>query len=89
LRQRNDELRRTRHGVLTTMTTTMIDATSTVDDLVTAYPMVTRAFIARRMHCVGCELARFETIASAARHYGASVEVLLADIRELAGGAHA
>ena len=62
-----------------------IDGTSRVDEVVSAHPSTARAFIARRMHCVGCEIARFESIADTARLYGLNLEPLLGELRTLAG----
>ena len=41
-----------------------------VADLLAARPFAARVFIARRMGCVGCAFAPFETISEAARAYG-------------------
>ena len=56
-----------------------------------AYPQTTRVFIHRRMHCPGCAMAPFITIAEAAASYAVGVEDLIADLRaavagEVAGG---
>lgn len=41
-----------------------------VADVLAANPFTARVFIARRMGCVGCTFAPFETISEAARAYG-------------------
>ena len=41
-----------------------------VADVLAATPLAARVFIARRMACVGCAFAPFETISEAARAYG-------------------
>lgn len=41
-----------------------------VADVLAANPLAARVFIARRMGCVGCTFAPFETISEAARAYG-------------------
>jgi hybrid cluster-associated redox disulfide protein len=41
-----------------------------VSDVLAARPVLARAFIERRMGCVGCAFAPFETVAEAARAYG-------------------
>jgi hybrid cluster-associated redox disulfide protein len=41
-----------------------------VSDVLAISPAAARVFIDRRMACVGCAFARFETIAEAARSYG-------------------
>jgi len=58
---------------------------SVVDDVVTSFPSTARVFVDRRMHCVGCEVSRFETLAGAARVYQQSLEPLLDDLRAAAG----
>jgi hybrid cluster-associated redox disulfide protein len=61
-----------------------ITDTSIVDDIVTRFPATARVFVDRRMHCVGCEVSRFETLAGAARIYQQPIEPLLADLRAAA-----
>ena len=39
-------------------------------DVLASNPAVARVFIDRRMGCVGCAFARFETVTEAARVYG-------------------
>ena len=41
-----------------------------VADVLAARPSAARVFISRRMGCVGCAFAPFETISEAARAYG-------------------
>jgi len=67
--------------------TETIGDTSVVDDVVTRFPTTARVFVSRRMHCVGCEVSRFETLAGAARVYRQPLEALLADLRAAAGQA--
>ena len=50
----------------------------------TRYPTTARVFIQHRMHCVGCEMARFETIANACRIYGQPLDEVLAELRSAA-----
>jgi hybrid cluster-associated redox disulfide protein len=59
----------------------IITADALVDDVVSQFPATARVFVARRMLCVGCALAPFETLAEASRAYGQSVEPLLSDLR--------
>lgn len=44
-------------------------------------PRLVRLFLDRRMACPGCPMARFETLADAARHHGVDGEELLAAVR--------
>jgi hybrid cluster-associated redox disulfide protein len=62
-----------------------IKGTSVVDEVVTRFPTTALVFVGRRMHCVGCEVSRFETLAGAARVYRQPLEALLADLRAAAG----
>jgi hybrid cluster-associated redox disulfide protein len=41
-----------------------------VTDVLAAHPAAARVFIERRMGCVGCAFAPFETVAEVARVYG-------------------
>ena len=64
-----------------------ITSSSIVDDVVTRFPSTARVFIGRRMHCVGCEVSCFETLAGAAHIYHQVLDPLLADLRDAAGQA--
>jgi len=64
-----------------------ITVSSIVDDVVTRFPATARVFISRRMHCVGCEVSRFETLTGAAHIYHQALDPLLADLRDAAGQA--
>jgi hybrid cluster-associated redox disulfide protein len=48
--------------------------------LLTRRPGAAGVLVSRGMHCIGCAIARFETIAEACAIYGVSVEQLLLDI---------
>jgi hybrid cluster-associated redox disulfide protein len=72
---------------VTTQATETINSTSAVDEVVTRFPTTARVFVGRRMHCVGCDVSRFETLAGAARVYRQPLEPLLADLRAAAGQA--
>jgi hybrid cluster-associated redox disulfide protein len=61
-----------------------ISSTSVVDEVVTRFPATARVFIRRRMHCVGCDVSRFETVGGAAKLYHQPLEPLLADLRSAA-----
>jgi hybrid cluster-associated redox disulfide protein len=61
-----------------------ITATTTIDDLVTNHPASAQVFIRRRMHCVGCEVDRFHTIADACRIYDQPLTRVLAELRRVA-----
>lgn len=76
MRQRPPEREREEAGQIT--------ADLTVDEVVTRFPAAARVFIRRRMPCVGCDLAHFETIAEVCRIYGQASRAVLAELREAA-----
>lgn len=49
-------------------------------DLMAAWPQVIPTLLDRHMACVGCDMARFETLADAALIYGLDLHNLLADL---------
>lgn len=49
-------------------------------DLMAIWPQVIPTLLERHMACVGCDMARFETLADAARIYGLDLRHLLADL---------
>jgi hybrid cluster-associated redox disulfide protein len=53
---------------------------TTIADLVAACPAAARILVGHRMHCVGCDVAAFETIAGACAVYGVAVEDVFAEI---------
>ena len=50
------------------------------------WPATARVFIRRKMACVGCIMAPFQTLAAAARSYGIAESELLEEMREVASG---
>jgi hybrid cluster-associated redox disulfide protein len=50
--------------------------TMTVSGVLAARPAAARVFIERRMRCVGCTFAPFDTIADVARAYGMDCDEL-------------
>ena len=51
-----------------------------VDDVMTAIPVTIRVFMTHRMHCVGCAVGRFHTIADACRAHGIDLAAFMAEI---------
>lgn len=47
-------------------------------------PQGARVFLAHRMACVGCSLAKFDTLADAARAYGLPLDGFLHELDDLA-----
>lgn len=66
-----------------------IGADSIIEDVLTASPLTALVFIRWRMHCVGCSLARFETIAEACRVYCRPVDAFVAELQAAADGSDA
>lgn len=61
-----------------------ITANTTIDEVVTRHPGTARVFIRRQMHCVGCQVDRFHTLAEACRIYGQPLGPFLAQLRRIA-----
>jgi len=64
-----------------TQTNTAISAESLVAETMRAFPGTTAVFLHRRMHCPGCHMAAFMTIAEAAASYGLAADDLVKDLR--------
>lgn len=52
----------------------------TVAAILARQPRAARLLLDRGMHCVGCAIAPYETIAEACAIYGVSLEALLLDL---------
>ncbi|HEX7009520.1 MAG TPA: DUF1858 domain-containing protein [Phycisphaeraceae bacterium] len=61
-----------------------IDPQMTVDQVLERHPQAARVFVDRRMACVGCPIAAFETVEEVARAYGEDPDTLLAALRACA-----
>lgn len=65
----------------------LLTSSTTIAELLAGHPVAARVLVDRRMHCVGCELAPFETLGDACAVYGIAVDELVADIqRAIAAG---
>jgi len=53
----------------------------TVAEIMDAYPQTISVFVERKMICVGCAMADFDTLSDAATNYGITVEQLLEELR--------
>ncbi len=60
----------------------LIPESTSVADLLKQHPESARIFVRHRMACVGCEMACFETIESAARIYQVPLDILLRELNE-------
>jgi hybrid cluster-associated redox disulfide protein len=57
-----------------------------VEEIMGRWPATARVFIRRKMACVGCIMAPFQTLAAAAQAYGVPEQELLAEIKAAAAG---
>lgn len=57
-----------------------VEATQFVDDVMRRWPMTIRVFLNHRMHCVGCPITCFHTVADACREHGVDQEQFLAEL---------
>ena len=57
-------------------------ADEVVATLLAREPQAARILLSHGMHCVGCAIAPFETLAEVCVIYGVSLERLLADLRD-------
>ena len=53
---------------------------TTVADVLRNRPLAARILMNHRMHCLGCEIAPFETLEEACEIYGVSLRALLAEL---------
>jgi hybrid cluster-associated redox disulfide protein len=60
----------------------MIDTPETLSALLARNPRTARILLNHGMHCVGCAIAPFETLAEACAVYGVPVERLLVELSE-------
>lgn len=66
-----------------------IRSDTNVDEVIDHGARVANVFIQRRMHCVGCSMARFETVADVCAVYQQPLDAMLVDLRAaLAGREH-
>jgi|GEM_PF-513849 len=53
----------------------------TVEEIVSRFPATAGVFIRHHMHCVGCDVARFETVSEACQIYGEPLNAMLDELR--------
>lgn len=66
------------------MGSTVPDLEQTVEEIMGRWPATARVFIRRKMACVGCIMAPFQTLSAAARSYQIPEHELLGEIRDAA-----
>jgi hybrid cluster-associated redox disulfide protein len=59
--------------------TARVDPDQTVEQILRIRPQGAHIFIRRRMACVGCVIAPFESLRTVARRYGIDEEAFLAE----------
>lgn len=57
-----------------------VPALETIAELLARRPGAAGVLVSHGMHCIGCAIARFETVAEACAIYGVSAEQLLLEI---------
>lgn len=67
-------------------TTMSVEATHLVDDVMRRWPMTIRVFLSHRMHCVGCPITCFHTVADACREHGIDQAEFLAELSAIIRG---
>lgn len=61
-----------------------IRSDATVKDVMDAFPSTVDVFVRRRMHCPGCTMSPFMTVAEAARTYTIDIDLLVNELRDAA-----
>lgn len=64
-----------------------VAALPTVAELLEGHPAAAAAFGVRGMACVGCPMARFETLAEVAEAYAVELDALLEEVTRCGAGA--
>jgi len=63
-----------------------IQAHSLIDDVIKGYPETVSIFVRYRLHCPGCLLSPFHTVADSAREYKRDLIPFLEDLNRAASG---
>jgi hybrid cluster-associated redox disulfide protein len=61
-----------------------ITADDIVSDVLATWPKIVPLFIERRLYCVGCSMARFETLADVSKIYRLDLDQFLDDLNRQA-----
>ena len=57
-------------------------ASTTVAEALRLQPLAARLLVKHHMHCVGCAIAPFETVAEACKIYGVPLRDMLAELND-------
>ena len=63
-----------------------LTGTTTVAEVLLQRPVAARILVKHRMHCIGCAIAPFETVAEACEIYGISLQDLLDELNDTTAG---
>lgn len=63
------------------MRETLITLDTTVEEVMRRFPCAIAVFLHHGMHCVGCAVGPFHSVADAAHEYGLAAPRLLAELR--------
>ena len=66
------------------MRETSITLDTSVEDVMRRFPGTVAVFLHHGMHCVGCAVGPFHSVADAAHEYGLAAASLLAELRAAA-----
>jgi len=58
----------------------MITKDMSIEEIVTKYPQTIAVFMAYGLGCIGCQIARFETLEEGAMAHGIDVDSLVKDL---------
>ncbi|WP_368086324.1 DUF1858 domain-containing protein [Microvirga flocculans] len=62
-----------------------VEATQLVDDVMRRWPATIRVFLNHKMHCVGCPITCFHTVADACREHNVNQTGFLAELNAMIG----
>jgi hybrid cluster-associated redox disulfide protein len=62
----------------------LISSQSTVSAVMATRPETVAVFVRHRMHCPGCVMARFMTLAEAAENHGVDADELVSELQAAA-----
>lgn len=65
--------------------TSMLAGTMSMDEVMRTWPQTIRVVLDHRMHCVGCPIARFQTLSDACKEHGVDEAQFLEDVRRVLG----
>ncbi len=65
----------------------IIDMATLVDEVMRQHPPTIEVFVRLRLHCIGCPIGTFHTVADAAREHGLDPQMLLDELRAAAADA--